>query len=152
MRELKRVVLGLVCASMLLAVPVLAQESSGTQSSSQDYNSSTNDPWKEAGPGVKYVYIPAPKTPPSQPEFLLLQLSAEKYTQFTNNPKGFVNDLQGKFKVLSEPIRSATACPSCESKSDPSADETYYYVFLRHWPTSDAAYQVSESWQAPAKK
>jgi hypothetical protein len=141
MRPTRRKNSGLVCLlSLVLSVPLLGQQSAAKPSSSGDSSSSKITAWLEKAPGVKVTTVPRPQD--GQPEFAILQLKADAYKEFQKDPKEFLN----KLKIFSKPIYKVSTCPRAASKTDPAPDETYYYVVITHWPTSDAAYQVYEGW------
>jgi hypothetical protein len=148
MPRTKAKLLGLVCFSVLvLTVTSLAQQAAGKEGSSYESSSAKTHPWIEGPPGVMFVVVPQPEK--NEPEFVILQLKPDAYKEFLKDKEKFLNRLQEHFKIVSKPIRKLSTCPLPESKDDPPPDKTYHYVVITHWPTSDAAYQVYEGWEAP---
>ena len=70
------------------------------------------------------------------PEFAILDLSEEKYENFKETPKEFVN----KYKIFSQPVRELKACCSSETTEKKEKASKDPYVVVSLWPGSKAMY------------
>jgi len=133
----------------LLSRPALAQEASQHKSGQmgqeekpeQKMHKAKVGGWIHLADGLDVVRIK--RLEREGPEFAILDLSEEKYEDFKETPKEFVN----KYKIFSQPVRELKACCSSETteKKEKASDKDPYVV-VSHWPGSKATYATFPSY------
>lgn len=93
--------------------------------------------WKKVDEGIWEAHVsrfPHDEKEKNKPEFAILRLSSEKYTEFQKDRKEFLN----KHKIFEAKVKKQTLFTEPPpQEEDPPPDQ--YYVVVPHWPGSTAA-------------
>ena len=123
-----------VLFSLLISLPVLAQEGS-PKSGEQKITAKKRipPPWKMQD-GFQISKLP--RVTDKEAEFAIVRLSDAEYKKFQESPKDWVND----HHIFKFNVREMKPYGTANPKKDPPPDQTYWYVVISHWPGSVAVY------------